>query len=145
FFVLVDAHGQVADHVFGEPLLPLDLGQRRRRRVELEHGEVGFAVLANAERKRLDAPVFGVGDELAAEAFDDALEAGRHLLDLLRAQVLARQIDVFIQWHANASPLLARSGAKPLVPFGKGSKVLRKAGTRDAGPCGPTAPDEAAV
>src|SRR4029077_2326545 len=32
------------------------------------------------------------------------------------------------------SQFVARSGAKPLVPFGKGSKALRKAGTRDAGP-----------
>src|ERR1700733_5644116 len=33
--------------------------------------------------------------------------------------------------------VLARLGAKPLEPFGKGSNAL-KAGTRDAGPSGPT-------
>src|SRR5205814_1628073 len=60
-FVLVDAHRQVAQHVFRQPLLALDLGQRGRRRVELEHGEVGFAVLADAERERLHAPVFRIG------------------------------------------------------------------------------------
>src|SRR5580704_1039000 len=36
---------------------------------------------------------------------------------------------------------LARPGAKPLEPFGKGSNAL-KAGTPDAGPCGPAAPDD---
>jgi hypothetical protein len=34
---------------------------------------------------------------------------------------------------------LARPGAKPLEPFGKGSNAL-KAGTPDAGPEGPTVP-----
>src|SRR5271169_530942 len=34
---------------------------------------------------------------------------------------------------------LARLGAKPLEPFGKGSNAL-KAGTPDAGPVGPTKP-----
>src|ERR1700686_321701 len=34
---------------------------------------------------------------------------------------------------------LAHLGAKPLEPFGKGSNAL-KAGTRDAGPSGPTEP-----
>src|SRR4051794_20446783 len=37
------------------------------------------------------------------------------------------------------------SGAKPFVPFGKAAKVLRKAGTRDAGPCSPTGPKGQAV
>ncbi len=55
-----------------------------------------LAVLADAEGERLDAPVFGIADELAAEALDDALESGRHFLDLLRAQILARQIDVLV-------------------------------------------------
>src|SRR5205085_3221245 len=100
----------------------------------LEQGEVGLAVLADAERERLDAPVFRVADELAAEALDDALEAGRHLLDLLRAQVLARQIDVFVQWHGMPFPVWLVPAPSPSCPSGKATEVLRKAGTRDAGP-----------
>src|SRR4051812_33734922 len=112
--VLVDAHRQRPQHVFREALLPLDLGQRGGGRIELEQREVRLAVLADAERKRLDAPVFRIADELATEAFDDALECGRHLLDLLRAQILARQIDVFVQWHGNAFPLcVARPAPSP--------------------------------
>src|SRR6185295_3501719 len=38
FLVLVDAHREVAQHVFAQSLLPLDLGQRGRRRIELEQG-----------------------------------------------------------------------------------------------------------
>src|SRR5947209_11506377 len=140
FLVLVNAHRQMPQHVFGEALLPLDLGHRRGRRIELEQREVRLAVLADAEGEGLDAPIFGVADELAAEAFDDAFEVGRHLLHLLCAEVLARQIDVFVQWHGMPFPCYRSSGAKPLVPFGKGSKALRKAGTRDAGPCSPTSP-----
>ena len=37
------------------------------------------------------------------------------------------------------------SGAKPFVPSGRQAKVLRKAGTRDAGPCSPTGPKGQAV
>src|ERR1051326_6548807 len=35
------------------------------------------------------------------------------------------------------SLICGSSGAKPLVPFGKADEDLRKAGTRDDGPCGP--------
>jgi hypothetical protein len=46
------------------------------------------------------------------------------LLDLLLRQILPRQVDVFVQWHADASPRFERrSGAKPLVPFGKARKL----------------------
>src|SRR5690349_4908800 len=90
FLVRVDADGEVAQHVFGNALLALDLGKRGRRRVDLEHCEVRLAVLLDAERKALDAPVFRIADEFSAEALDDAFVAGGHLLDLLRAQILAR-------------------------------------------------------
>src|SRR6476660_5019882 len=42
---------------------------------------------------------------------------------------------------AALSFIAARPGAKPLEPFGKGSNAL-KAGTLDAGPRGPAAPDD---
>src|SRR4051812_16042580 len=60
FLVFVDTHRQRPQHVFGEALLPLDLGQRSRRRIELEQREVRLAVLADAKRERLDAPVFRI-------------------------------------------------------------------------------------
>jgi len=72
-------------------------------------------------------PSIRIADEFAAEAFDDALEAGGHLLDLLRAQILARHIDVFIQWHANASPLCGSLRRQAPRALREGSKVLRKA------------------
>src|SRR5205085_3754115 len=103
-------------HVFGKPLLALDFGQRGRRRIELEQREVRLAVLTDAERERLDAPVFRVADKLAAEALDDALEVRRHLLDLLRAQILARQIDVFVQWHGMPFPVWLVPAPSPSCP-----------------------------
>ena len=74
FLVRIDAHRYVAQHVFVQALLPLDLGQRGGRGVELEQGEMRLAVLADAERERLDAPVFRIADELAAEAFETPLK-----------------------------------------------------------------------
>src|SRR5438128_610246 len=64
FLVFVDAHRQRAQHIFGKTLLPLDLGQRGGRGIELEQREVRLAVLADAERERFDTPVFRIADEL---------------------------------------------------------------------------------
>jgi hypothetical protein len=65
---------------------------------------------------------------------------GGQFLDLLRAQILARKVDVFVQRHECLSLCFKSSvldpGAKPLEPFGKGSNAL-KAEARDAGPSGP--------
>src|ERR1700752_3769846 len=99
FLVLVDTDGEIAQHIFRETLLPLDLGECGRRRIELQHGEVRLAILLDAEREALDAPVLGIAYEFPAEALDDTLVGGGHLLDLLRAQVLARQIERFVQRH----------------------------------------------
>src|SRR3954466_13381218 len=49
FLKLVDANGQRARHVFVDALLALDLGERGRRRVDVEQREVRLAVLADAE------------------------------------------------------------------------------------------------
>jgi len=54
-----------------------------------------LAVLADAEVQRLHAPVFVLGD-LATETLDDRRELLGQVLDLLRADVLAREIDVFV-------------------------------------------------
>src|SRR5687767_14153411 len=133
FLVLVDAHREVAQHVFRETLLPLDFADGRGRRVELEQGEMRLAVLADAVGERLDPPVFRVADQLAAETFDDALEVGRHFLDLLRAQILARHIDVFVQWHGMPFPVVVRPAPSPSCPLGKARKFSgrREHGTPD--------------
>ena len=61
--------------------------------------------------------MLGLGD-LAAHLLDDALELGGQFLDLLRADVLARKEDVFVERHADAFPcVVARPGAKPFEPF----------------------------
>src|SRR5215469_3374335 len=51
----VDANRQVPQHFFVETLLTLDLGERGRRCVQVQEGEVGLAVLANPVGERLDA------------------------------------------------------------------------------------------
>ena len=66
FLVRLDADGEVAQHVFVEALLALDLVERRRRRVDVEQRHVRLAVLADAVGERLHAPIFGLGD-LAAQ------------------------------------------------------------------------------
>src|SRR4051794_31341383 len=117
FFMFVDAYREVAQDVLAQTLLALHLGDGRGRRIEPEQGEMRLAVLLDTERERLDAPIFRRVDQFAAEAFDHRLIGVGHFLDLLRAQVLARQIDVFIQRHAYAFPLsVARPAPSPSCP-----------------------------
>ena len=95
FLKLVDANGEIAQHVFVDALLALDLHDRGRRGIKVEQREMRLAVLVDAEVQRLHAPVFVLGD-LATQTFDDGGELLGQVLDLLRADVLARQIDVFV-------------------------------------------------
>src|SRR5205085_6752211 len=62
FLVLVDAHREVAQDVFVEPHLALDLGERRAGRLDVEQGHVGLAVLANPVGQRFHAPILGLRD-----------------------------------------------------------------------------------
>src|SRR5262245_37141500 len=89
FLELINAHGDIANDVFVDALLTLDLDQRGRRRIDVEKREVRLAVLADAEGQGLDAPVFVLGD-LATQLLDDAGQLRGQFLDLLRADVLAR-------------------------------------------------------
>src|SRR6266481_7759719 len=55
-FEFLDPHRNGAQHVFVDVLLPLELGNRRRRRVHVEEGEMRLAVLADAVGEGLDVP-----------------------------------------------------------------------------------------
>src|SRR5262249_51706942 len=117
FLVLVHPNRQVAQHILAEPLLSLDLVEGGRRRVDIEQGEMRLAVLAQTIGEGLHAPLLGLGD-LAPHLFDDGLELGGQFLDLLRAGVLAREEDVFVEWHPMPFPCsLLHPGAKPFEPF----------------------------
>src|SRR5262249_40687412 len=143
----VHANGQIAQDVLAEALLPLDLVEGGGRRVDVEHREMGLAVLAQAVGQRLDAPLLGLGD-LAAHLLDDAFELRGQFLDLLRARVLARQETVFVARHADAFPFSAM-----LLPARSPSSLsgkARKLGRREHGTPGPSGPavgsfDQAAV
>src|SRR5262245_64986333 len=92
-----------------------------------------LAVLTQTVGEGLNAPLLGLGD-LAPHLFDDGLELGGQFFDLLRAGVLAREEDVFVEWHPMPFPCsLLHPARSPSSPFGKGSNA-QKAGTRDAGP-----------
>src|SRR5262249_37480161 len=119
-----------------DALLALDLDHGGRRGVDIHQREVRLAVLAHAVGQGLDAPVLGLGD-LAAEPLDHALVLGGELIDLLRRQVLARQEDVFVQWHVLPFRLRLGPAPSPSCPCGRREKKAQKAGTRDVGPTGP--------
>src|SRR5207248_8043282 len=85
FLVLLDADAEITDDVFADPLLALDLGDRRRRRVDVQQHEVRLAVLVHAVGEGTYAPVLGLGD-LAVRLFDDAGHLGGQFFDLLGAR-----------------------------------------------------------
>src|SRR6516164_7187791 len=131
--VLVHPNREVAQHILADPLLSLDLVEGGRRRVDIEQGEMRLAVLTQTVGEGLHAPLLGLGD-LAPHLFDDGLELGGQFFDLLGAGVLAREEDVFVEWHSMPFPCsLLHPARSPSSPFGKGSNA-QKAGTGDAGP-----------
>src|SRR5882724_1362333 len=99
---------------------------------------MGLAVLAQPVGERLHAPLLELGD-LAAILLDHAFELVGQFLGLLRAQVLARKHDVFIERHAKAFPGCSSSRRQALQALRERLESLSKAGTRDAGPTGPAA------
>jgi hypothetical protein len=136
----VDANRKIAEHIFVETFLALNFVKRSGWRINIEQSHMRFAIFADAVGQGLQAPIF-VFCYFAAHLPDDAGQLGGQFLDLLRAQVLARKVDVFVQRHKCLSLLFKSSvldpGAKPLEPSGKGSNAL-KAEAQDAGPIGPT-------
>src|SRR5207253_3492000 len=107
FFVFLDADAEIADHVFADALLALDLGDRRGRRLDVEQHEVRLAVLVHAVGEGAHAPVLGLAD-LAAGLFDNAGHLGRQFFHLLGARVLTREKDMLIKRHGGPFLELAR-------------------------------------
>src|SRR4030088_3701577 len=58
FLVLLDANGEIADHVFADPLLALDLGDRRRGAIDVEQHEMRLAILVHPIGQGANAPAF---------------------------------------------------------------------------------------
>src|SRR6478672_5963616 len=139
FLVLFDADGEVADDVFADPLLALDLRDRSRGSIDVEQHEMRLAVLVHAVGQRAHAPVLGLGD-LAAEPFDDPRHLGGQLFDLLGARILTREKNMLIKRHG--CPFLCWRGSRrqALRDLRKGLDNAQKAGARDDGPTGPATP-----
>src|SRR5262249_54184733 len=82
-------HRQGTQHIFVDVLLALHFADRCGRRIDVEQGEMGLAVLADTVCQGLDTPVFHLGDR-AAHLLDDALVVVRQFVHLLLRQVLPR-------------------------------------------------------
>src|SRR5215510_913096 len=134
--VLVHPNREVAQHILADPLLPLDLVEGGRRGVDIEQGEMGLAVLTQTVGEGLHAPLLGLGD-LATHLFDDGLELGGQFFDLLRAGVLAREEDVFVEWHPMPFPCSLLPRREALRALSGKARMLRRRehGTPDHRPC----------
>src|SRR5260370_15817613 len=99
----VDPGGEKAQDILVDAHVPLHLGNRRGRRVEIEENVMALAILLDAERERPKSPI--------SPFFDFALTFGDHRresigkrLDLRRRDILARNKHGFVQWHYLITP-----------------------------------------
>src|ERR1700754_821606 len=139
FLVLVDADGEIADDVFADAFLPLDLGDHSGRAVDVQQHEMRLAILVHAIGQRAYAPVFRLHD-LAAALFDDAGHLGGQFFDLLGARILTREKNMLIKRHGCPFLVLTRfPAASPSRPLERTRGVAQKAEARDDGPTGPAA------
>src|SRR6202035_1787785 len=129
FLMLFDANGEIADHVFADPLLPLDLGDRGGGAIDVQQHEMRLAVLVHAIGEGAYAPVFHL-DDLAAELLDDAGHLGGQFFDLLGARILAREKNMLIKRHGCPFLVLAQfPAASPSRPAEKDSTISSEGGS----------------
>src|SRR6202045_3775376 len=127
--MLFDANGEIADDVFADPFLPLDLRNCRRRTVDVQKHEMRFSVLVHPIGEGAYAPVFHL-DDLAAELLDDAGHLGGQFLDLLGTRILAREKYMLIKRHGCPFLVLARfPAASPSRPSEKDSTISSEGGS----------------
>ena len=97
--MLVNAHGHIADDIFVDLRLALELGDAIARSIEVEQHEMRLAVALDLVGQALEAPGLGLGD-LALVGFDNLGSCGSQRIDLRLAQILARQEDMLVKRHA---------------------------------------------
>ena len=104
--MLIDPDGHVADHVLVDLRLALQLGDDRRRRVEVERDIMRLAVLRDAIGEVAKAPGLRP-DDLAAIVLDDLGGVFRQRVDLGLGQILTREKHMLVERHVRAFLLLA--------------------------------------
>ena len=99
--MLVDADGEEADDVLVDVRLALELGDRRRRGVDVEHDVMRLAVLGDAVGEGAKAPGLGL-DDLPAIVVDDLGGVFRERVDLGLGQVLTREENMLVERHVHS-------------------------------------------
>jgi hypothetical protein len=96
--VLLDADGEIAQHVLVDAHVALELVHGRRRRIEIEQHVVALAVLLDAVGDVAQAPIFALRD-LPAMLGDERGELVGDCLDLRGGDVLPRDEHVLVERH----------------------------------------------
>src|SRR5580704_7678418 len=95
---LIDAQGEVAQHVFVDGEQAFHLLDRVRRRVDRQERIVALAVLLDPIGEVAKAPVLNLGD-VSALGFDESFELLVQRLGLLRRNILPRDEHVLVIGH----------------------------------------------
>ena len=125
----VDADRHEADHVFVDAGLALQLGHRRRGRVDVEHDVMRLAVLGDAVGEAAQAPGFSL-DHLAAVVGDNLGGVFRERIDLGLCQVLAREENMLVKRHVPCTYIWPIADART-VRNAPPAVVQKQAGRRD--------------
>ena len=105
--MLVDLDREEADHVLIDVRLALELGNRGRRRVDVERDVMRLAILGDPIGEGAKAPGLGL-DDLPAIIFDDLGGVFRERIDLGLSQILTREENMLVERHVHFSLLADR-------------------------------------
>ena len=134
----VDADGHEADDVFVDAGLALELGDRRRRGIDVEHDVMRLAVLGDAVGEAAQAPGFGL-DDLAAVVGEDLGGVFRERVDLGLGQILTREENMLVKRHASSLCWPIADAAPCERPSGCRLKSMRAAETSPVARAAPMA------
>ena len=98
-FMGIDADGEEPDDILVDVRLALELGDRGRRGIDVEHDVMRLAVLGDAVSEALEAPGLGLGD-LALIVGEDLGGVFRERVDLGLGKVLSSEENMLVKRHA---------------------------------------------
>jgi hypothetical protein len=110
----VDPDRHVADDVFVDLGLALELGDHRGRSIDIEKHIMGLAVLGDPVGEAAQAPGLGLHD-LAAIILDDLGGVFRQRIDLGLGQVLTREKYMLVERHVRMSFAFGRLLTPPIA------------------------------
>ena len=102
--MFIDAKCEIPKHIIMDALQALEFVDDLGRGVQIHHDVVTLPVLFDPVGEVAQTPELSL-DDLATAGFDNPGEILDKLIDLGAGDILARNKDVFVEWHFMRLPL----------------------------------------